>query len=101
MNIKLAQTEDALREKLNSEEKLLHDFSNLEEKYSLLKQMYSKHGQTTNNEQFERHFQDMINRNKSLTGQIQLRKENERLKAELDKVKTQQAQKPAKCICLH
>jgi hypothetical protein len=98
LEIKLTKAEDALRERQISEEKLLHEFNILEEKYSLIKQMYTNNGQqSTRNDQFEKQFHDILNKNKNLSGQNHLRRENERLKTELEKIKTQQISKPAKC----
>jgi len=98
LEIKLTKAEDALRERQISEEKLLHEFNILEEKYSLIKQMYTNNGQqSTTNDQFEKQFHDILNKNKNLSGQNHLRRENERLKIELEKIKTQQISKPAKC----
>jgi hypothetical protein len=63
-----------------------------------MKQMYSNNGQQlTTNDQFEKHFHDALSKNKNLPAQIQLRRENERLKNELEKLKNQQTTKPAKC----
>ncbi|CAF1115443.1 unnamed protein product [Rotaria sordida] len=102
LEIKLNKAEEALRERQISEEKLLYELNILEEKYSLMKQMLSKNnGQSTiNNDQFEKEFHDILNKNKNknLTGQIHLRRENERLKNELEKLKTIQVPKPAKSL---
>lgn len=86
-------------EQQSTEEKLRHELNILEEKYALMKQIYTgKKSPSTSNEQFERQLHDMLNQNKNLAGQAQLRRENERLKAEL---KNQQQQpKPAKCKTL-
>ncbi len=98
LEIKLTKTEDALHERQISEEKLLHEFNILQEKYSLMKQMYNNNDQqSTTNEQFEKQFHDILNKNKNLSGQNHLKRENERLKIELEKIKTQQISKPAKC----
>jgi hypothetical protein len=98
LEIKLNKTEDALRERQISEERLLHELNILEEKYALMKQMYSNNNHhLTLNDQFEKQLHDTISKNKTLPGQIQLRRENERLKNELEKLKTQQTTKPAKC----
>jgi len=98
LEIKLTKAEDALRERQISEEKLLHEFNILQEKYFLMKQMYNNNGQqSTTNEQFEKQLHDILNKNKNLSGQNHLRRENERLKIELEKMKTQQISKPAKC----
>ena len=97
LDIKLTKAEETLRERQISEEKLLHQLHILEEKYSLMKQMYANHGsQNLTNEQFERKLHDLLNKNKNLSGQVHLRKENERLKEELEKLKAQPP-KPAKC----
>jgi hypothetical protein len=67
----------------------------LEEKYSLMKQMYTNNGsQSTTNDQFEKQLHDILNKTKNLSGQVHLRRENERLKTELEKLQTP---KPAKC----
>lgn len=99
LEVKLNKTEDALRERQISEEKLLHEFHVLEEKYSLMKQMFNNNNghQTTVNDQFEQQFNDVISKNKSSIGQTHLRRENERLKNELEKLKKEQVPKPAKC----
>jgi hypothetical protein len=98
LDIKLTKAEETLRERQISEEKLLHQLHILEEKYSLMKQMYANNGsQNLTNEQFERKLHELLNKNKNLSGQVQLRKENERLKEELEKLKTQPP-KPPKCI---
>lgn len=98
LEMKLAKTEEALHERQMSEEKLLHQLNVLEEKYNLMKQMYTNNGQKASiNDQFEKQLHDILNKNKNLSGQIHLRRENERLKTELDKLKTQQTSKPAKC----
>ncbi|CAF1155940.1 unnamed protein product [Rotaria sordida] len=102
LEIKLNKAEEALRERQISEEKLLYELNILEEKYSLMKQMLSKNNEqsTINNDQFEKEFHDILNKNKNknLTGQIHLRRENERLKNELEKLKTIQVPKPAKSL---
>jgi septal ring factor EnvC (AmiA/AmiB activator) len=94
-DIKLTKTEEALRERQISEEKLRNELHILEEKYSLLKQISTNHGLTT--DQFEKKFHDLLNKNKNLSGQVHLRRENERLKTELENLKIQQTSKPAKC----
>ncbi|CAF4082688.1 unnamed protein product [Rotaria sp. Silwood2] len=100
LEIKLNKAEEVLRERQISEEKLVHELNVLEEKYSLMKQMLTKNNgqQTINNDQFEKQFHDVLNKNKNLTGQIHLRRENERLKNELEKLKTEQVPKPAKSL---
>jgi hypothetical protein len=98
LEMKLTKAEEALRERQISEEKLLHELNILEEKYSLMKQMYTNNGQQSiTNDQFEKNLNDILNKNKNLSGQVHLRRENERLKTELEKLKTQQIPKPAKC----
>lgn len=98
LEMKLNKAEEALRERQMSEEKLLHEFNILQEKYSLMKQMLTKDGsQTTTNDQIEKQVQDMLTKNKTFSGQSQLRRENERLKNELEKLKVEQVPKPAKC----
>lgn len=98
LEIKLSKTEQELHERKLSEEKILHEFNILEEKYNLIKQMFTNNGQKTlTNDQFEKQFHEIFNKNKNLLGQTQLRRENERLKNELEKLKTQQTIKPAKC----
>jgi len=98
LEIKLTKAEEALRERQLSEEKLLHEFNILEEKYSVIKQMYTNNGQqSTINDQFEKQLHDILNKNKNLSGHVHLRRENERLKIELEKLKIQQTPKPAKC----
>ncbi len=95
LEIKLTKAEEALRQRQISEEKLLHEFNMLEEKYSLMKQMYTNNGsQSTTNDQFEKQLHDILNKTKNLSGQVHLRRENERLKTELEKLQTP---KPAKC----
>ena len=95
MEMKLVEAEQTLRERQSSEEKLRHELNVLEEKYALMKQIYTgKKTPSTSNEQFERQLHEILNQNRNLAGQAQLRRENERLKAEL---KNQQQPKPAKC----
>ncbi len=102
LDIKLTQTEEALRERQISEERLLHELHILEEKYSLMKQMCANNGsQILTNDRFEKQIHELLNKNKNLSGQVHLRRENERLKTELDKLKTQQIPKPAKCKYFH
>ncbi|CAF1014974.1 unnamed protein product [Rotaria sp. Silwood1] len=100
LEIKLNKAEEALRERQISEEKLIHELNVLEEQYSLMKQMLTKNNgqQIINNEQIEKQFHDVLNKNKTLTGQIYLRRENERLKNELEKLKVEQIPKPAKSL---
>ena len=94
--MRLIEAEESLRERKSSEEKLRHEFNVLEEKYALMKQIYtSKKIPSTSNEQFERQLHEILNQNKNIAGQSQLRRENERLKAELKN--HQQQPKPAKC----
>ncbi|CAM4758915.1 unnamed protein product [Rotaria magnacalcarata] len=99
LETKLNKTEEALREKQIIEEKLIHELDALQEKYSLIKQIYTNNEQqTTVNDQFEKQLHDVMTKNKSLTGQSHLRRENERLKNELEKLKTEQLPKPAKSL---
>ena len=49
-----------------------------------MKQIYtSKNTPSISNEQFERQLHESLNQNRNLAGQAQLRRENDRLKAEL------------------
>ncbi|UJR30253.1 hypothetical protein I4U23_017791 [Adineta vaga] len=99
LTIKLHKAEQALHEKQTSEERLLEEFRILEEKYFLMKQIVNNNSQQTGiNDQFEKQIHDVISKNKTFTGQSQLRRENERLKIELEKVKSQQISKPAKSL---
>ena len=98
LELKLAKAEEAIHDQQISEEKLLYEFNIVQEKYSLMKQMYNNNGQqTVINDQFEKRLHDVLSKNKNLTGHVHLRRENERLKTELEKFKTQQISKPAKC----
>jgi hypothetical protein len=98
LELKLNKAEETLRERQIYEENLLHELNIVQEKYSLMKQMYTNNGQQTIiNDQFEKQLHDVLSKNKNLTGQANLRRENERLKTELEKFKTQQIPKPAKC----
>jgi len=98
LELKLNKAEETLRERQIYEENLLHELNIVQEKYSLMKQMYTNNGQQTIiNDQFEKQLNDVLSKNKNLTGQAHLRRENERLKTELEKFKTQQIPKPAKC----
>ncbi|CAF0856308.1 unnamed protein product [Adineta steineri] len=99
LELKLNKTEETLREHQLSEEKLLHELNILQEKYSLMKQMYTTNDQQIlNNDQLDKQLHDILSKNKNLTGQVHLRRENERLKNELEKLKTQQIPKPAKSL---
>lgn len=94
LTIKLHQTEETLREKQQAEEKLLQELNLLQEKYVLMKQTFANHDQ---HDQVEKRIHDALSKTKNLPGQSQLRRENERLKTELETMKNQQISKPAKC----
>ena len=95
LEIKLNKAEETIRERRISEEKLIHQLSILEEKYALMQQTYNNNNahKTVVHDQFEKQSHDVLDKNK---GQVHLRRENERLKNELEKAKTQ-ISKPAKC----
>ncbi|CAF1380955.1 unnamed protein product [Adineta ricciae] len=95
LTIKLHQTEETLREKQQAEEKLLQELNLLQEKYVLMKQTFVNHDQ---HDQVEKRIHDALTKTKNLPGQNQLRRENERLKTELEAMKTQQISKPAKSL---
>ena len=98
LTIKLHKAEQTVREQQASETKLLHEFNILQEQYSLMKQMFAKNGQPPIiSEQLEKQVHDALSKSKTLTGQGQLRRENERLKSELEKLKAQQMPKSTKC----
>ena len=94
LTIKLHQTEETLREKQQAEEKLLQELNLLQEKYVLMKQTFVNHDQ---HDQVEKRIHDALTKTKHLPGQSQLRRENERLKTELEAMKTQQISKRTKC----
>ena len=101
---KLAQAEQSLRERQIQEDQLVQQYNALQMQYSQLKELgvgnesVSKNLSVSFREPPEKQPDDFLSKDKRSTAQLALRRENERLKAELDQCKQQQTAKPAKCI---
>jgi hypothetical protein len=101
---KLAQAEQLLRERQIQEDQLVQQYNALQVQYSHLKELGVGNGHVSKNlsvsfrEPLEKQLEDPLSKDKRSTAQLALRRDNERLKAELEQCKQQQTAKPAKCI---
>ena len=105
---KLAQAEQLLRERQIQEDQLVQQYNALQVQYSHLKELSAGHEHVSKNLRVsfrepdeKQQLDETLSKDKRSTAQLALRRENERLKAELEQCKQQQTARPAKCIVSH